>query len=141
MFKYKCPKCGSEDIQSYEAIYTGGKINHSSTTDSAFVGVESGIGRSSTTGITMSQLAQTCAPPVKNTYSGQVRMYVFLILSGALGCIHPVIGVIAFLFLGYRWYSRVSRINAEINTEFSKIYGEWQNTYYCHKCANRFIIK
>ena len=141
---FRCPKCGSDNIQSYEVIYNSGRASHVSTTDGISVGSDFSVGHANTSGSSITHLAETCAPPVREIYHGYVTHIFYGILASVLGgiffVIHPIAAMIGFCFPMYKWVKRVKRVNAERNVEFSKAYKQWKRSYYCHRCGNRFII-
>lgn len=137
---FKCPKCGSDNIQSYEVIYNSGRASHVSTTDGVSFGSDFSVGHATTSGNSVTHLAQTCAPPVRKIYNGYIKITFYIVLSLFLAMIHPIIGVVAFLFLGFKWYSKSLDIRIALDTEFINAHEQWKHSYYCHKCGNRFII-
>ena len=142
---FKCPACGSDNIQSYEAIYNGGRATQTSTTDGISVGSDWSVGHANTSGSSITHLAKTCAPPVREVYRGYgvFSFYLFLaiVAGAALFAIHPIASVIVIVFPLYKWAKKVNRVNAERNLKFIKLYKQWQHFYYCHRCGNRFIIE
>ena len=144
MKNYSCPKCGSDNIQSYETIYNSGRASHTSTTDGISVGNDWSVGHATTSGNSITNLAQTCAPPVKEIYRGYgvFSFYLFLaiVVGAALFPIHPIASVIGVCFPLYKWSKKITGVNAERDAEFTKTYKQWKHSYYCHRCGNRFII-
>lgn len=142
--RFSCPKCGSDNIQSYEVIYNSGRASHVSTTDGISVGSDFNVGHANTSGSSITHLAETCAPPVQEIYNGYFACILYGILASVLGAIffaiHPIAAVIGACFPIYKWGKRVKRVNAERNVEFAKARKQWKNSYYCHRCGNRFII-
>ena len=60
--KYTCPKCHSENIQTYRLVYTGGVTTTSSGTIGVGIGGgHLGVGAASSSGVNVSQLAETVA--------------------------------------------------------------------------------
>lgn len=141
---FKCPKCGSDNIQSYEVIYNSGRASHVSTTDGVSFGSDFSVGHATTYGNSVTDLAQTCAPPTGEIYHGYVMFVFYGILSCVLGAIffaiHPIAAIIGICFPIYKWIKRVTRVNAERNVKLTKARKQWRRSYYCHRCGNRFII-
>lgn len=142
--RFKCPKCDSENIQSYETIYAGGRATQASTTDGISIGSDFSVGHANTSGSSITHLAQTCAPPVREIYRGYFACIFYGILASILGAIffaiHPIASVIGVFVPLYKLAKRVKRVNAERYLEFAQSYKQWQHSYYCHRCGNRFII-
>ncbi len=142
---YRCSKCGSDNIQSYEAIYNGGKSAQTSRTDGISVGSDWSVGHATTSGNSITHLAKTCAPPVKEIYGGCGVFIFYLILAivvgAALFAIQLIVAsLIVIVFPLYKWAKKITGVNAERDVEFSKAYTQWKRSYYCHRCGNRFII-
>ena len=141
MSEFKCSKCGSENIQSYKVIYTGGQSNSFATTDSVSVGSDWSVGRANTEGKSISQLAQSCAPPKPKEEFGCFMYIFFWIISCFTAVIHPYVVIPAIIFS--TWLLR--SINKDIETfnanEFPKIYDDWEHSYHCNRCGHRFILK
>ena len=143
---FKFPACGSDNIQSYEAIYNGGRATQTSTTDGISVGSDWSVGHANTSGSSITHLAKTCAPPVKEIYGGcgVFIFYLFLaiVVGAALFAIQPIVAsLIVIVFPLYKWAKKITSVNAERDAEFSKAYTQWKHSYYCHRCGNRFIIE
>lgn len=137
---YRCPKCGSDNIQSYEMIYNGGRASHESTTDGFSVGSDWSVGHATTSGNSVSHLAKTCAPPVKKEHFGCGCLPVIIVLSLLAALIHPIAVPIVFIALSAFLGSMNKDVDKYNATEYARLYREWKNSYLCHKCGNRFII-
>ena len=132
MKEYKCPHCGSDNIQKCEIIYRNGTITHSSTTTL-------GKYESTTEGQASTELAQSVAPPTEQSTSW-IAVCVFLFLA----YLFFKDSFIAFLVLGGIALLLIkSSVDADTyNKEvFPKEYARWQHSYICYRCGNRFIIK
>ncbi len=139
--RFKCPNCGSENIQNYEVIYTGGRSSNVSTTESVYVGSDFGVGHATTSGNSVSHLAQTCAPPAKQESYGCGCLLVIVVLSLVSALFHPIAAVIILIAL-FMLYRSMNKDVEEYNTkEYPKLYNQWLHSYYCHRCGHRFIIK
>lgn len=141
MSEFKCPQCGSDNVQSYKVLYESGQSTNISSTVGISVGSDWSVGRANTTGNSITNLAQTCAPPVRKVYNGLVRQSIYIIFGLFFLLIHPVALVIAEIFLMYKWYKRRKRINEENFREFARQNQKWLHSYYCHRCGHRFILK
>lgn len=139
---FKCPKCGSENIQSYEVIYNGGRASQTSTTDGFSVGTsEVIVGHANTSGNSITHLAQTCAPPTMKEHFGCGCLSVIVVLSFLAVLIHPIASIIVLVLLYMLYRSMNKDVDDYNNVDYPKIYKAWQNSYYCHRCGNRFIIE
>ena len=132
MSEFKCPKCGSENIQKCEVIYLSGTVSHSSTTT---------MGRyeATTEGQASTDLAQAVAPPAEQDTS-----WIATIVFCFLACLFFRDSFIVFLILGaIALLLGKSSIDAdEYNKKiYPKEYDRWRHSYICHRCGNRFIIR
>lgn len=67
--KYMCPKCHSENIQSFRLVYTGGVTTTDSSTSGVGIGAgHLGVGVAGTSSVSTSQLAEEVAPPRKKSW-------------------------------------------------------------------------
>ena len=132
MSEFKCPKCGSENIQKCEVIYMSGTVSHSSTTT---------FGRyeATTEGQASTDLAQAVAPPAQQDTSwlaGIVVAFIAFVLFDDGGIIPGlVLGAIALLL--FKSSVDADKYNKEV---YPKEYRRWQRSYICHRCGNRFLI-
>ena len=133
MGEFKCPKCGSENIQKCEVIYLSGTVSHSSTTT---------MGRyeATTEGQASTDLAQTVAPPAEQdtSWMATIVLAFFAAVVFCDGGTIPglVLGAIALL-LG-KSSADADDYNKKI---YPKEYERWRHSYICHRCGNRFIIR
>ena len=131
MSEFKCPKCGSENIQKCEVIYMSGTVSHSSTTT---------FGRyeATTEGQASTDLAQAVAPPAEQDTSWLATV-IFTFLAFAFFkdsfVVFLILGAIALL-LGKSSVD-ADKYNKEV---YPKEYRRWQRSYICHRCGNRFLI-
>ena len=138
--RFRCPKCGSENIQSYEVIYTGGRSSHVSTTESVSAGTDFNIGHATTSGNSVSHLAQTCAPPVKQESHGCGCLLMIIVLAFVAAIIHPVAAAVVLIAL-FMLYRSMNKDVEEYNTKkYPGLYNQWLNSYYCHRCGHRFVM-
>ncbi len=132
MREFKCPHCGSENIQKCEVIYMSGTVSHTSTTTF-------GKYEATTEGQAATDLAQAVAPPAKMETSWVAGLifgglaYLFGIDSFLAGL---VLGAIALVF--FKGSIDAEKYNNEI---YPKEYERWRNTYICHRCGNQFLLK
>ena len=133
MSEFKCPKCGSENIQKCEVIYMSGTVSHSSTTT---------MGRyeATTEGQASTDLAQAVAPPAQQDTSwlaGIVVAFIAFVLFDDGGIIPGlVLGAIALLL--FKSSADAENYNSNV---YPKEYDRWKHSYICHRCGNRFIIR
>lgn len=87
--KYTCPKCHSENIQTYRLVYTGGVTTTSSGTIGVGIGGgHLGVGAASSSGVNVSQLAETVAPPRKKSWIKKFFIHFFFFLVWRLFSLH-----------------------------------------------------
>lgn len=133
MSEFKCPKCGSENIQKCEVIYMSGTVSHSSTTT---------MGRyeATTEGQASTDLAQAVAPPAQQDTSwlaGIVVAFIAFVLFDDGGIIPGlVLGAIALLL--FKSSADAENYNSNV---YPKEYDRWKHSYICHRCGNRFLIR
>lgn len=137
---FRCPKCGSDNIQSYEVIYNGGRATQTSTTDGISVGSDFSVGHANTSGSSITHLAETCAPPAMKSRFGCGCLSLIVVLALAAALIHPIVSVIVLIGLYMLYHSMNKDVDNYNTIEFLKIYNDWKNSYYCHRCGNRFIL-
>ena len=137
MSKFKCPKCGSGDIQKCEMIYMNGTVNHSSTTTV-------GNYESETSSQASTSLAQSVAPPTKKeTYwtatiiAGVITAFAGDAVLNHFQTARLVIAIIAGLFT-WACYSMTQEANEYNEKQYPIEYENWQNSYVCFRCGNRF---
>ena len=89
---YSCSVCGSEDIKSFPVIYEMGTVNSSSNTEG--IGITSslsvGIGSASTSGVSMTKMAQKCAPPTQLGYGAYIFWCIFISFLTSRRFIHTL---------------------------------------------------
>ena len=192
--RYVCPKCQSENIQSFSMVYQTGITQNTALTTSETSGVFSGNSHSSShglsgkgielssensifegtmntttnaasSGISVSHLASTCLPPTKPTMS-EYKESTYL-PGGGCGCIItlgifiitiPTV-IIPIAVIGFYIYKAclskaseehdkaekskaeaVARENELKAKQYQKELDEWNHSYLCMKCGNRFIL-
>ena len=130
---FRCPKCGSENIQSCPVIYQSGTVGHSYTSRSGDYQID-------TSGTESTHLAQSVAPPAqKETFWG------FMLITGAIAAFALYDGfhyVIAGIFglvaaVSFVTNQEASEYNEKI---WPREYKNWQRSYMCHRCGNIFIM-
>ena len=129
---FRCPKCGSENIQSCPVIYQSGTVGHSYTSRSGDYQID-------TSGTESTHLAQSVAPPAqKETFWG------FMIVTGAIAAFALSEGslIIAAIFGLLAGGSFVTNQEASEYNEkiWPREYKNWQRSYMCHRCGNIFIM-
>lgn len=129
-----CPKCGSNETQSCQVIFNAGTTSHSSVARDDY-GNEV-----KTTGNTSTNLAQMVAPPAKKE-----NHWIATIVTGILAAMGVPDG--SFIWIGffgliafglYQQSQEADKYNSEVYPQEIK---DWENSYYCHKCGNRFIAR
>lgn len=145
MSEFKCPKCGSENIQKCEIIYAHGTSNMSATTTGT---TTIGEIEAQTTGQSSTNLAQLVAPSSSKTeYWGATiiaGIVTFIFVRDMFNhhfsfggiVLTAIVAIATFIF-----YSISQEADNYNKNEYPKAYKEWQNSYLCHRCGNRFLIK
>jgi hypothetical protein len=142
----KCPKCKSDNIQRYEVIYEQGtsNININSNTAGAGLGfgggLRAGLGAAKTKslGTTQSLIAEKTRPPKGDHYFSGIIMITIIV--------PPLL-----VPTGYGWWTLIAcfaigivpviKIYELEEKKMQKELDEWNNTWYCNKCGNSFIVK
>ena len=122
--KHTCPKCNSDQIQTFRmAFETGTSTDVSHTIGGGAAGGNLGGGVAATSGLRMSALAQQVMPPQKQT----------------VGCGLWVASIFFFPIFFYAVYKTIqaSKWNKEV---YPKLYEEWENSWICLKCGNAFLL-
>ena len=139
-----CPQCHSDNIQKFEIVYNNGVSNSSSSTIGVGYAGSFGVGTATTTGVSVSNLSQSVAPPSKKGYFGTfikgivLIAVIQLILGAAINSsFAAIMSWICFAGLIYWMYKNVYLWNRDV---FPKLISEWHNSYLCLKCGNRFIL-
>ena len=132
--KFACPNCGSENIQRCAMIYQNGTSRLQSTT------MINGNVEAETSGVSSTNLAQEVAPPQKKD-THTILMVVlgiiaFLCLDGG-----TFVGALVFGGLAYLTYNSNKEASEYNEKEFPALYDEWQHSYVCYRCGNRFTIR
>lgn len=145
MSKFRCPNCGSENIQKMQIVYQSGTGSRSSVTtyeNHAGYTVESETNEQSST-----NLAASVAPPTKKETNfsfmigcGIVSAYLIWDLFHGFSWFELIVGGIAGL-LAFAAYENSMEVSAWNENEYPKLYEEWTNSFICHKCGHRFVIR
>jgi len=134
-----CPSCQTDNTQRLQIIYEGGTHNISLTSQSVGMaggsneGTGAGLVTTSTSGTSISQLAQKCAPPPKKSQSwpitlGTIGVFMFLFSNG-LHIMFSAFGLIGLaLFLA-------KRNRAYNTTVWPPLYATWQRSWHCNRCG------
>lgn len=153
--KYTCPKCHSENIQTYRLVYTGGVTTTSSGTIGVGIGGgHLGVGAASSSGVNVSQLAETVAPPRKKSWIKKFFIHFFVFWFGGCFLCMPVlaagdqsaglVGAVDLIcFVGAlvwaRWQAnKIRRWNEDV---YPKLLHHWNRSYICLRCGHRFVIE
>lgn len=156
-----CPKCGSASTQKLSAIFEAGTATIQTGSTHLGVGLSGDglvpvLGSSSTSGVQQSELAKRAAPPAKKGIGcGEI---------GAVLVAPPLLGLLAvFLCFVVGWDSaadwvcpgvsgimfvllltglvlagrEAARYNA---TEWPPLQSKWERSWYCHRCAEVFVL-
>ncbi len=143
-----CPQCHSENIQSYELLYS----QNVSSTKSSSTGVglatngKIGIGTADTSGTSITALGKAVAPPAKKSMGGcGCFLFLAILLGGFLLFTGSDLSRIAgfaisggCLWLATEMEKRDKKWNQE---EYPKLLDEWQHSYVCMRCGHKFTLR
>lgn len=130
-----CPQCKSDQTQKLSLLVEGGTSKTSTTTFGvAGAGGHIGVGGASSSGVSVSKLAEKYAAPAKHPVIRISVAILFLawLASFFAGAIAMTIGyilivVVAVLGWRYNW------------TKFAGEYAEWDSKFICLRCSNVFV--
>lgn len=146
--RFFCPNCNSDNIQSFKIAYHSGVSTSShSTVGVGYSNGGFGVGTAETTGVSVSNLSQSVAPPekkgyLKNFFIGYlivcvITYFIKLICESAVGRTFIVIDYFAIACLLYWFYKEIYCWNRDI---YPKLLYQWNHSYICLRCGHRFII-
>ena len=144
---YKCPQCGSQQIQKLSVIYESGTSDISTTTNHAGIAIGKGFsimplfGRSRTSGTQQSQLAQKAAPPARFSLSRTIASTASIVVVG--GIVAAIFlgtwafWLLALLVCGYTAFAIKQGLTYNKN-QWPKAYQDWERRWMCHRCGTCF---
>lgn len=147
--QFCCPQCHSENIQSYQMVYSQNVSTTNNTTTGMAVGYSGGfgvgVGGANTTGVSVTNLGQSVAPPSRRGYSSSGCLWAILAMMSLPGMvvgkgemlILPVLLLGGYFYYGYRKEQEAKKWNQEV---WPQLYDKWQHSYMCMKCGHRFIL-
>ena len=135
---FECPYCQSENIQSYNIAYASGFSNVS--------GVTTGVGVGNTVGTQQTVLSMMATPPKKKSTTSLFIMGTLGIYFG-LGLVLLVSGLSksnwslllyigAYAILIYA----IHRRTVWNRTVYPQLRRDWERTYICLRCGNKFRL-
>ena len=147
---HTCPKCNSDQIQTFRMAFEGGTSTGVSHTTGVGVGVGSGgglglgIGGAKTTSTNMSLTAQKVAPPEKMSLKWMLGIAIFGFLAiysssdvrGSNKFVMILFGLGALGFGSYKAY-QIFQWNRQKHPE---LMAQWERSWLCHKCGNTFEL-
>ena len=147
--EFCCPQCHSENIQSYQMVYSQNVSTTNNTTTGMAVGYSGGfgvgVGGANTTGVSVTNLGQSVAPPSRRGYSSSGCLWAILAMMSLPGMvvgkgemlILPVLLLGGYFYYGYRKEQEAKKWNQEV---WPQLYDKWQHSYMCMKCGHRFLL-
>jgi hypothetical protein len=133
-----CPKCGSDRVQSFEAVHSGG----TSTFAARAQGSHDLVGYVETTGQSSTQQAMLCAPPQKlQTFKIGLGIPFLGLMAGLLLTIFKVgdlvlsIVLVASLAAGIWYIQHAIRFN---NGVYPGLLTAWRRKWLCQACHHQF---
>ena len=136
----ECPSCGSNDVVKSAAIYEQGTSESKGKT--VGVGISrggAGIGVASSSGVTKSLAAKKNAPVV-NAWPGFAGVMAFLIFMGVLIIFEADFFVAMFVSVGLGIGAAILTYRLTRN-EYLEEQSRYEKTWYCTRCAEKFIPK
>ena len=154
--EFKCPYCGSENIQRFPIAYAEGTSAISMGTQTVglgFGGGSVGVGGaySASSGDMKTLLAEELEPPhMALDNDGDVfatGCFVWLFVT-ILSCWFlfdgfwpgAILGIIVACVIGWAM-SNKKEVNHYNEVEYPRRYREWQHSWVCLKCGKKFIIE
>lgn len=135
-----CPRCGSDQVRSFEAVYSGG----TSTFSARSRGSHDLVGYVDTSGQSSTEQAKLCTPPQKlQTFKvGCGIPFLGLILGFLLQVMkvgEVVLGVVLLgsLALGIWFIQHAVRFNSKV---YPGLLAAWQRKWLCQSCHHQFEI-
>lgn len=142
--KFKCPKCHSDNIQSYPVTFQSNAGTVTTNTVGAGIAGKFGVGAAHSVGTHINGIAEIVAPPLKRGYFYKILLSLFIAFivettansfSGTAGRVSGwLVLVVALYFLVYRYTYLWNR------DVYPKLCTTWQHSYICMKCGNSFLI-
>lgn len=149
--KYQCPKCESEETKSAKAIYLEHyEIEEKETTKEAGTfGTKPSITKGVEKSITKKHnlLVKHCAPPTNPAPYPIIFLMLFsLALAYGLNVYFsmsafvfmPIFIALFFILHKICWFIMRDGIYAK-EKEYVKKFKEWENTWYCPRCAHTWL--
>lgn len=142
--KYQCPRCHSENIQSYPVIHSTGFSKINLTTVGVGFSDSLGVGRAESHGTKQTNLAAFTTPPKKKSVWKRF-LFTWAIGSGPIVwilrlCRFDLIAKIAEIgslilgcilaYLAFQWNKSV----------FPQLIQDWEHSYICLRCGARFKL-
>lgn len=142
MSTFKCPHCGSENIQKCEVIYMNGTTNISATTTAGDVEAQ-------TSGQISTSLAQSVAPPAQKEEHWIAFIVCGLIAlwsgyscwssyhSQGINWLFPIF----FALVSFGCYTGSKEAHEYNTNQYPREYQAWKKSYICHRCGSVFQMK
>ena len=118
---YECPKCGSEQTQTFKLAYLSGCSTSESVIDGFTTDLDGVIGYQR--GRKTSEIARLLAPPQRKKIPAIVSLICFFAF--------PLLFVLRHIERGYEKWNK---------EEFPKLYEGWENSWLCHRCGCTFTV-
>lgn len=142
---FKCPNCGSDNIQRFEVAFQNGISDTSSvTTGVGIAGDGLGVGAAKTNSTSQSALSMSVAPPAKKSVVKKfllncvIAFFIGGIMTSYLipDMLKEVFFAAVMLIPAYLAYKNY-KWNKE---EWPMLMERWHNSYICLRCGNKFEL-
>lgn len=140
-----CPRCGSPQVRSLKAIYSGGiSESHTTGTFHADLNGDGRRERGRTSHTTRSQTAasRAASPPHETeAWAGFILLFIAPVLGLMIGVLVAgpfglVLGPLLAFWGAWRYWAKLRRYNRE---EYPVLMERWNNSYRCQGCAHVFV--
>ena len=138
---YVCPRCKSDNIQSFPMAFQNGISNMNSVSVGAGFAGKFGVGTAINRGIQQTQISKITAPPAKKRYLFKslgcllalclVQLVIGGIFGSILGWVVFAAGIYYFIYQGAYLWNR---------DKYPQLMEQWQHSYICMKCGNIFRL-
>ena len=147
----KCPRCGSDGIQKARILYEAGTSSIKMTSSGIGVtgGGSVGVGVTTTTGGTQTELSKTLSPPTKPQRSTGLTLGVFALTSfgiiytiGALvggKIVHSLFGI-GFMSVGFFLIKSLEESLKKARAQYQVDYANWGRLWFCNGCGDTLYV-
>lgn len=130
-FRWRCPRCNSDNIQKLSVIHAAGTATNSSVgAGFGLMGGAGAMGMASGTGISETNLARLARPP-RCAWANPILILVCVVLASS------VLGLAGFFGSLSIWIA-LGLIERSVLAPRIEL---WQRSYFCNRCGRIFAAK